>query len=414
MSTYEITVNDILHNIKNLHQVVFEVTEACNLKCDYCIYSDLYEVSECRTKKYMSFEIVRQTIDYLNSIWNNEQPTDIKPLFISFYGGEPLLNISLIKQTVQYVESVIKNRKIFFSLTTNAMLLNKYMDYLCEKDMYLLISLDGNRESNIHRRTTMNEESFSIVYKNITDLKNKYPNYFKNRVNFNTVLTSCSSLDSIAKFFNSEFEKVPYISQINDSNINPDKIDKYKTLFLSKKESYMNSENKHLLNSTLFLSSPVVSQLIQYLFHYSGNNYNKYSDLFVDKSKAKILPTGTCTPFQKKMFITVSGKIMQCEKISHKYFLGEVYANSFQLDLEKVVSVHNGMMKLYAKQCGMCYKKEACSQCIFQSQNFNNGVYICEHQYDKKKYDEYISSNLKLLKEYPELYERILNNVVIY
>ena len=39
----EINKKEIIHNIINLRQLVFEVTDACNLKCKYCGYSDLYE-----------------------------------------------------------------------------------------------------------------------------------------------------------------------------------------------------------------------------------------------------------------------------------------------------------------------------------------------------------------------------------
>lgn len=35
------------------------------------------------------------------------------------------------------------------------------------------------------------------------------------------------------------------------------------------------------------------------------------------------------------MFITVNGKVMQCEKISHKYSLGEIKENTIALDYKK-------------------------------------------------------------------------------
>ena len=32
----------VLHNLIRLNQLVFEVTDACNLHCKYCAYADLY------------------------------------------------------------------------------------------------------------------------------------------------------------------------------------------------------------------------------------------------------------------------------------------------------------------------------------------------------------------------------------
>ncbi len=35
------TPNMVRYNLINLRQLVFEVTDACNLNCKYCAYSDL-------------------------------------------------------------------------------------------------------------------------------------------------------------------------------------------------------------------------------------------------------------------------------------------------------------------------------------------------------------------------------------
>jgi len=37
-----ITENNVLYQLANLKQVVFEVTDACNLKCKYCGYGEFY------------------------------------------------------------------------------------------------------------------------------------------------------------------------------------------------------------------------------------------------------------------------------------------------------------------------------------------------------------------------------------
>ena len=68
---------------------------------------------------------------------------------IDFFGGEPLLNWDVVKQTVEYIESIQeKHNKIFkLTLTTNGMLLTQdKIDYVNEHKMSLVLSLDG-RES---------------------------------------------------------------------------------------------------------------------------------------------------------------------------------------------------------------------------------------------------------------------------
>lgn len=37
MNIYNVTSEDIRDNIINLHNLVFEVTDNCNLRCEYCV-----------------------------------------------------------------------------------------------------------------------------------------------------------------------------------------------------------------------------------------------------------------------------------------------------------------------------------------------------------------------------------------
>lgn len=74
-------------------------------------------------------------IDYLHSIWKKNCCAGvIVPTVIGFYGGEPLLNMPFIRQVIEYIESLEQvGRKFYYSMTSNAMLLNKYMDFIVKK-----------------------------------------------------------------------------------------------------------------------------------------------------------------------------------------------------------------------------------------------------------------------------------------
>lgn len=37
----------------------------------------------------------------------------------------------------------------------------------------------------------------------------------------------------------------------------------------------------------------------------------------------KTIPTGTCIPLVKRMFVTVTGKILPCERIGQQFALGK-------------------------------------------------------------------------------------------
>ncbi|SEG23100.1 radical SAM protein [Parabacteroides chinchillae] len=120
----------IKNNLINLKNIVFEVTEKCNLKCKYCGLSErLYEKYDVRKHRDLPFKKAQLMIDYLLSLWKENYIAETNsPLIVSFYGGEPLLNMPLIKKIINYIEeSNIVSRKIFYAMTTNAMLLDKHI-----------------------------------------------------------------------------------------------------------------------------------------------------------------------------------------------------------------------------------------------------------------------------------------------
>ena len=47
----------IYSNIRNLSQVTFEVTDACNLQCKYCGYGELYDGYDTRKSKMLYWNI---------------------------------------------------------------------------------------------------------------------------------------------------------------------------------------------------------------------------------------------------------------------------------------------------------------------------------------------------------------------
>ena len=221
-----ISSSTIESNLANLRQVVFEVTNACNLKCKYCAFGELYESCEDRGHKYLSIDKAKLLLDYLCHYWNSDNNTSPGSYtYVSFYGGEPLLNIRFIKEVVDYVKKELKCscKKFIFSMTTNAVLLDKYMDFLVENDFDLLISLDGNKKNNGYRVYHSGKASFDTIFQNINELKEKYPEYFAKHINFNSVFHNLSTVKEVLDFFNENYKKVPSISEVTNLGVRPDK-----------------------------------------------------------------------------------------------------------------------------------------------------------------------------------------------
>ena len=60
-----ITSDTIIKALANLPQLVFEVTDECNLRCRYCAYGEFYDDYDCRENKKLPVEYATRLIDYL-------------------------------------------------------------------------------------------------------------------------------------------------------------------------------------------------------------------------------------------------------------------------------------------------------------------------------------------------------------
>ena len=217
--TKYLTSDNIVFSLANLNQLVFEVTDACNLQCKYCAYGDLYDDHDKRESKMLKVEKAIRLIDYLGEFWKSKINTYAQSLvYISFYGGEPLLNMPFIETVVDYVKNKLNctNRVFKFSMTTNAILLDRYMDFLQEHEFSLLVSLDGNRENTEYRVDKAGNPVFERIVNNVDALCEKYPEYFKTHVAFNAVLHNKNSVEEIYRFFKEKYDRIPSIGELNN------------------------------------------------------------------------------------------------------------------------------------------------------------------------------------------------------
>lgn len=402
--------------ISNLHQLVFEVTDSCNLRCKYCGYGELYNDYDARFTRKMKFEEAKSVIDFLVKTWNSSvQEFTNKTIFFSFYGGEPLLNMDLVKNVIAYIESLhIENRIISFSMTTNGMLLAQHMDFLAQKKFHLLISLDGNEKNNSYRIKPNGNNSFEEIIKNIDLLKDKYTEYFNDYVNFNAVLHNRNSVDNIFDFIYQRYGKAPRISPLNTTGIRPEKRDEFNMMYRNSTESLHSSPNYELILDKLFVNSGEYYDACLFLHQYNNNVYRTYNDLFYQYRDMNFIPTGTCTPFSRKLFVTVNGKIMACERIGQKFGLGKIGENqSVELSYTKIADLYNKYLDKLRKQCKVCYRSQSCMQCMFTIDGLDDYDDIkCPGFSNKKAFTEYVSRNLSFMERHPDAYERIMDVIL--
>ena len=102
-----ITSEDVKRSVSNSPQLTFEITDACNLECEYCGYGKFYSDYDERKSTRLSPQRAKVLLDYLGSLWRSEfNVSHSQNVYISFYGGEPLMNVPFIKEIISYVEEL--------------------------------------------------------------------------------------------------------------------------------------------------------------------------------------------------------------------------------------------------------------------------------------------------------------------
>ena len=134
-------------------------TNSCNFNCRYCCQSAPYSTMDIQTQRNVLKYILTKLKSY-------------KSLYISWFGGEPLMAADIIHSMSQaIILECKKERKPYLAeITTNGYLLSLevFEKMLNDRVYFYQVTLDG--EKNIHNRNRPHKtdpDSFSKVYSNL-------------------------------------------------------------------------------------------------------------------------------------------------------------------------------------------------------------------------------------------------------
>lgn len=207
------------------------------------------------------------------------------------------MNFSVVKDIVEYAESLrFVNRKLSFTMTTNATLLSKYADFLYEHNFKLLISLDGNKKHDSYRRDIHNNESFETVIKNLNIVRELYPLWFST-FRYNSVFTDISDVKEIVSWFQETFGKVPNFSPLHEPTVGSPAYEQ--VIAMLKKYEVLEDIR---LDNELIAQSPLLKRILEFSYRLFDNVYP--NEAFLIEDDIPKFATGTCIPFSKRMFVT--------------------------------------------------------------------------------------------------------------
>jgi len=159
-----------------LTTMVLNVTNQCNLSCEYCYeYGEdkIVDTENGRQPKFMSEQTARDSVDFML-----RESGDNKVAHVTFFGGETLLNFPVLQKTIAYARQrgAELGKQVDFSLTTNGTLLKPdVIEFLAENQVGVTISIDGPKEVQDKFRVFHNGTgSYDVVAPKIKELLKRH------------------------------------------------------------------------------------------------------------------------------------------------------------------------------------------------------------------------------------------------
>ncbi len=345
--------------INSSFEILFlELTERCNLRCEYCIYNSHVKDKRDHGNKGISLPIIYRAIDYLN-----KHSFKNKEVAIGFYGGEPLLEFSLLKKSVEYAKTIIK-KDIIFSITTNGILINtKIAEFLFKNNFEVNISIDGPQEIHDSYRKGINGDgSFRKSINGLKRLVDIYGNSVKDKIKLTMVYTPPFSENRINRI-SETWDEIKWLPQeigvmitypvrgtIPLSRISLDDTKEDKDLrqwaYEKYKHKYKVDGRSHPIANSII--EPLLAQLMQRTI------YNEPCDIYS--------LNGCCVPGVRRIYVSTNGTFHICERISYYApTIGNVFSG---IDINKIKKIYvDEYKKISYPLCSKCWAIHLCNSC---------------------------------------------------
>ena len=147
-------------NNSNVYKLMILPTYQCNLRCWYC------------TQEHRNMRLAKDDVDSIKrhiSYYIEHHP--VRQLMLSWFGGEPLLEFSIVEEISRYAMKCCEGLGLEFrnTITTNGTLLSRErLQKMKELDFtFFQITIDGAQEEHDQTKVLKGRSSYEVILKNI-------------------------------------------------------------------------------------------------------------------------------------------------------------------------------------------------------------------------------------------------------
>jgi uncharacterized protein len=368
----------------HINQLILCVTDDCNLRCKYCVYSGSY----AHYRAHQPLNMSEQTASKALSVFFNHSTRESMG-HISFYGGEPLLNFSLIQHCVAYCRANQAEKLLHFNITTNGTLLtDAVIDFLVANDFGLRISLDGPAHLHDANRVFIGDVgSHERIMENLHNFKTRYPAYFATKVSFISVVGWPYDMAGAYHFFQTN-------ATVAGLSLSVEGVLRSGTTYFDSRplppgdhQVFSRLQDEYCRQMTA--QDPVDP--------YLASLFNRKMMLLAKRDMDCRLgddryPNGICIPGVRRLFVDTGGRFQPCEKFNGTIFIGNVDSGFNYEAIEKLLQEY---VRICQANCRDCWAQRLCTACFVAC----NGDGI-----DAAKKAEFCALERK----------RLLNNFILY
>lgn len=403
----EISEDDLLNT--QVSSLTLIVTEECNLRCKYCVYSEEYPHFKSYSKQRMAAETAIQAVDYYMELHQERQVRGlVKDPAINFYGGEPLLEFELIQKVIEHCND--QGYKANYYITTNGTIMtDEIIDFIIRNDVLLTVSLDGDQYEHDRKRVFKNQKgTFEVILKNIARLQAARKEQDRIQgLNFNCCFDSYTDMCRVAEFFQENEELFSPFSVLWN------KIASFGTTYYDhledmRKAGLLEGNKDNLFRSLSKLGTEYHENMIE-----EKDTARCLDSLFFGLALCKNRPKGIELPVFKnacepgcKLAVDAEGLFYVCERANQQHSIGSIEE---KLDLGKINDLLGEFLKLWNEHCESCNINKLCELCYVHFLQDNKLVFNHEICAERRESVPIMLGNLySTLEDNPNAFDRLL------
>ena len=332
----------------DIKALCIHICHDCNMRCRYC-FAD--EGAYHSRREAMDLATAKKAVDFLIANSGNR-----KVLEMDFFGGEPLMNLDVLKQTVYYAkeQGAKAGKKFLFTTTTNALLLNdETIEFFNAEMENVVLSLDGRKEVHDAIRKSVNGKgTFDIIIdkiKHFISLRGNKSYYVRGTFTAKNLDFSKDVL-FIADQGVDSISMEPVVTDIPDLQIKGEHIPAIEKEYENLCEAYLER-------------------------HQSGNGFNFFHfNIDLEGGPCLSKRVSACGAGNEYFSVTPNGDLYPCHQFAgdEKFKMGSVFDGITRPELRE--KFKNSCL-FTRKKCGDCFAKFICSGgCNANNYHFNGDI----------------------------------------